>query len=79
MHRMSIPLTGDVPLSIKCVLSTLLAGGVPIQSNDKKYARAARCTVSTITYTLPEELPLHANTTQITDVRAQEDCSNNEH
>jgi hypothetical protein len=35
--------------------------------------------VSIITYTLPGKLPLHANTTQITDVKAQEDCSSNEH
>jgi hypothetical protein len=30
-----------------------------------------------ITYALPGKLPLHANTTQITGVRAQEDCSSN--
>jgi hypothetical protein len=35
--------------------------------------------VSIITYTLLGKLPLHANTTQITDVRAQGDCSNNEY
>jgi hypothetical protein len=31
--------------------------------------------VAIITYALPGKLPLHANTTQITDVRVQEDCS----
>jgi hypothetical protein len=30
-----------------------------------------------ITYALPGKLPLHVNTTQITDVRVQEDCSSN--
>jgi hypothetical protein len=30
-----------------------------------------------ITYALPGKLPLHANTTQIADVRVQEDCSSN--
>jgi hypothetical protein len=34
--------------------------------------------VSISTYTLPGKLLLHANTTQITDVRAQEDCTSNE-
>jgi hypothetical protein len=33
--------------------------------------------VSIITYVLPGKLPLHANTTQITDGRVQEDCSSN--
>jgi hypothetical protein len=33
--------------------------------------------VSTITYALPRKLPLHANTTQIVDVRVQEDYSSN--
>jgi hypothetical protein len=64
-------------LSIYCDLSTQLAGGVPVQAIAKQYARAARCTVSTITYALPGKLPLHANTTQIMDIRVQEDCSSN--
>jgi hypothetical protein len=33
--------------------------------------------VSIITYALLGKLPLHANTTQIVDVRVQEDCSSN--
>jgi hypothetical protein len=33
--------------------------------------------VSIITSALPGKLPLHANTTQIADVRVQEDCSSN--
>jgi hypothetical protein len=48
---------------------------VPVQSIAKQYARAARCTMAIITYALPGKLPLHANTTQIADVRVQEDCS----
>jgi hypothetical protein len=51
------------------------AGGMPVRSIVKQYARAARCTVSIVTYTFPGKLPLHANTTQITNFRAQEDCS----
>jgi hypothetical protein len=31
--------------------------------------------VSIIIYVLPEKLPWHAKTTQIADVRVQEDCS----
>jgi hypothetical protein len=84
---LSIPLIDDVPP--QHLMSTVHsagrrcpghpAGGVPVQSIVKQYARAARCTMSIITYTLPGKLPLHANATQITDVRAQEDCSSNEH
>jgi hypothetical protein len=33
--------------------------------------------VTIITYALPGKLPLHANTTQIADVRVQEDCFSN--
>jgi hypothetical protein len=62
-------------LSIYCDLSTQLAGGVPVQAIAKQYAHAARCTVSIITYALPGKLTMHANTTQIADVRVQEDCS----
>jgi hypothetical protein len=62
-------------LSIYCDLSTQLAGGVPVQFIAKQYARAARCIVFVITYALPGKLPLHANTTQIADVRVQEYCS----
>jgi hypothetical protein len=86
-RRLSIPLIGDVPPQhLMCPVHSASrrrpghpAGGVPVQAIDKQYARAARCIVSIITYTLPGKLPLHANATQITDVRAQEDCSSNEH
>jgi hypothetical protein len=76
-RRMSIPLTGDVPPQhLMCPVHSASrrhpghpAGGMPVQSIVKQYARAARCTMSIITYTLPGKLPLHAKTTQITDVR----------
>jgi hypothetical protein len=85
--RLSIPLTGDVPPQhLMCPVHSAdrrrpghPAGGVLVQAIDKQYARAMRCTVSIITYTLLGKLPLHANSTQIMDVRAQEDCSSNEH
>jgi hypothetical protein len=85
--RLSIPLIGDVPpRHLMCPVHSAgrrhpghPAGGVPVQSIVKQYARATRCTVSIITYTLLGKLPLHADTTQISDVRAQEDCSSNEH
>jgi hypothetical protein len=85
MCRLSITLTDDVPPQhLMCPVHTAgrrrpghPAGGVPVQSIVKQYARAARCTVFIITYALPGKLPLHANTTQITGVSAQEDCSTN--
>jgi hypothetical protein len=86
-RRLSIPLIDDVPP--QHLMSPIHsagrrrighpAGGVPVQSIVKQYARVARCTMSIITYTLLGKLPLHANATQITDVRAQVDCSSNEH
>jgi hypothetical protein len=86
-RRLSIPLTDDMlPQHLMCPVHSAgrrrlghPADGVPVQSIVKQYARAARCTVSIITYTLPEKLPRHADTTQISDVRAQEDCSSNKH
>jgi hypothetical protein len=85
--RLSIPLTGDVPPQhLMCPVHFAgrrrlghPIGGVPVQSIVKQYAHAVRCIMSIITYMLPGKFPLHANTTQITDVRAQEDCSSNEH
>jgi hypothetical protein len=86
-RRLSIPLTDDVhPHHLMCPVHSAgrrrpghPADGVLVQSIVKQYARAARCTVSIITYTLPGKLPWHVDTTQISDVRAQEDCSGNEH
>jgi hypothetical protein len=53
------------------VLSIPLPNSTPV-------LRSALCP-SIITRTLPGKLPLHANTTQIADIRAQGDCSNDEH
>jgi hypothetical protein len=86
-RRLSIPLTDDaLPRHLMCSVHSAgrrrpghPADGVSVQSIIKQYARAVRCTVSIITYTLPGKLPVHADTTQISDVRAQEDCSGNEH
>jgi hypothetical protein len=86
-RRLSIQLTGDVPpRHLMCPIHSAgrrrlghPTGCVPVQSIVKQYARAARCTMSIITYMLPGKLPLHADTTQISDVRAQEDCPSNEH
>jgi hypothetical protein len=86
-RRPSIPLTDDVlPQYLMSLVHSIgrrcpghPAGGVPVQSIVKQYAHAARCTVPIITYTLPGKLPLHADTTQISDVSVQEDCSSNEH
>jgi hypothetical protein len=67
-RRLSIPLTNDVPPQhLMCPVHSAgrrrpghPAGGVPVQSIVKQYARAARCTMSIITYTLPGKLPLNA-------------------
>jgi hypothetical protein len=85
--RLTIPLTGDVPPQhLMCHVCSAgrrrpghPAGGVPVQSIAKQYTRAVRCTVFIITYALPGKLPLHANTTQATDIRAQEDCTGDQH
>jgi hypothetical protein len=53
MRRLTIPLTGDVPLQhLMCPVHSAgrwrpghPAGGVPIRSIAKQYARAAKCTV----------------------------------
>jgi hypothetical protein len=90
-------------LSIKCVLSTPLAGDVPpqhllctvhsadgrrpghlagcvtVRSGDGQYACAAAYTVLIITCTLPVKLPLHADTTQAVDIRAQGDCTGDQY
>jgi hypothetical protein len=55
------------------------AGGVPVHSVGRQYARAADGTMLIITRTLSGELPLHANATQTADIRAQGDCTGNQH
>jgi hypothetical protein len=80
---MSTPLTSDVPLqhlmrpvhSVDGWRPSHPAGGMPVHSGGRRYARAAAYTVLIITRTLPGKLPLHANTTQAADIRMQGDCS----
>ena len=55
------------------------AGGVPVHSVGRQYAHAARCTVLIITRMLLGKLPLHANATQTADIRAQGDCTGDQH
>jgi hypothetical protein len=57
----------------------LPTGGVPVHSVGRQYARAAECTVLIITRTLPGKLPLHANAMQTVDIRAQGDCTGDQH
>jgi hypothetical protein len=86
-RRLTILLIGDVPPQhLMCHVHSAgrqcpghPAGGVPVYSITEQYARAAGCTVPIITGTLPGKLPLHASTMQIADIRAQGDCSSNEH
>jgi hypothetical protein len=86
-RRLTIPLTGDVPPQhLMCPVHSAgrrrpghPAGDVPVYSITEQYACGAGCTVPIITRTLPAKLPLHASTTQIADIKAQVDCSNNEH
>jgi hypothetical protein len=51
------------------------AGGVPVHFGGRQYDRAAAYTVLIITRTLSGKLPLHANTTQTVDIKAQGDCT----
>jgi hypothetical protein len=55
------------------------AGGVPVHSSGRQYARAAAYVVLIITRTLPGKLPLHANAAQTADISAQGDCTGDEH
>jgi hypothetical protein len=84
-HHLSTLLTGDVPPQhlLRPVHSAGRrrqghpADGAPVQSTIKQCARAAPAHCAH--HPLYEKLPLHADTTQISDVRAQEDCSSSEH
>jgi hypothetical protein len=53
------------------------AGGMPVLSIGRRYARAVAYTVLILTRTLPGMLPLHANATQTADIRAHGDCTGN--
>jgi hypothetical protein len=73
-------------LSIKYALSTPLTSDVssqhlmcPVRSGGRRYARAAAYTVLIITRMLPVKLPLHVDATQAADIRAQGDCTGDQH
>jgi hypothetical protein len=55
------------------------AGGVPVHSGGRQYARATAYGVLIITRTFPWKLLLHANAAQTADIRAQGDCTGDEH
>jgi hypothetical protein len=55
------------------------AGGVPVRSGGRQYARTAAYTVLIITRTLPVKLPLHDDTMQAADIRAQGECTSDWH
>jgi hypothetical protein len=81
-YALSTPLTSDVPPQhLVCPIHSAdgrrlghPAGGVPVRSGGRQYARAAAYTMLIITCTSPVKLPLHADTTQAADIRAQGDC-----
>ena len=86
-YTLSTPLTSDVPSQhLMCPVHSAdgrwpghPAGGVPVRSGGRQYARAAAYTVLIITRTLQVKLPLHADTTQAADIRAQGDCTGDQH
>jgi hypothetical protein len=75
---MSIPLAGDVPS--QHLMSHVHsadgrrpghpAGGVPVHSTDRQYARAAAYTMFIITRVLPRKQPRHINIVWTTDIMA---------
>jgi hypothetical protein len=77
-YALSTPLTSDVsPQHLMCPVHSgderrpgHPAGGMPVRSGGRQYARAAAYTVLIIPRTLPVKLPLHADTTQATNIRA---------
>jgi hypothetical protein len=86
-YAMSTPVTSDVPPQhLMCHVHSAggrrpghPAGGVPVRSGGRQYARVAAYTVLIITHTLPVKLPLHADTTQAADIRTQGECTGNQH
>jgi hypothetical protein len=86
-YAMSTPLTNDVPPQhLMCPVHSAdgrrpghPAGGVPVRSGSRQYARAAAYIVLIITRTLPVKLPLHADTTQAADIRVQGECTGDQH
>jgi hypothetical protein len=86
-YTLSTPLTSDVPPQhlMGPVHSTdgrrpgHPAGGVPVYSGGRQYVRVAAYTVLIITHTLRVKLPLHADTTQAANIRAQGECTGNQY
>jgi hypothetical protein len=84
-RRLSTLLTGDVPSQhLMCPVHSAgrrrqghPADGAPLQSVVKQYAQAAGRTVFIIPYT--RSFPCTTDATQISDVRAEEDCSSSKH
>jgi hypothetical protein len=84
--RLSTLLTGDVPPQhLMCPVHSAgrrrqghPTSGVPVQSDNGQYAHTTTRAMVIMTCTLSRKLPLHADTTQISDIRAQEDRSNRE-
>jgi hypothetical protein len=80
-YALSTPLTSDVPPQhLMCPVHSAdgwrlghPTGGVPICFGGRQYARSAAFTVLIITCTSPVKLPLHTDTTQASDIRAQGD------
>jgi hypothetical protein len=85
-RRLSTLLTGDVPPQhLMCPVHSAgrrrqghPTSSVPVQSDSGQYAHTAARAMVIMTCTLPRKLPLHADTTQISAIRAQEDRSNRE-
>jgi hypothetical protein len=86
-YALSTPLTGDVlSQHLMCPVHSAdgrrldhPAGGVPVHPGGRQYASAAAYIVLIITRTLPVKLPLHADTTQSADIRAQGNCTSDRH
>jgi hypothetical protein len=84
---MSTPLVGDVlPQHLMRPVHSAdgrrpsqPAGGVPVLSVGRRYARVAAYTMLIITRTLPGKLPLDANATQTANIRAHGYCNGNWH
>jgi hypothetical protein len=84
---MSTPLTSDVPPQhLMCPIHSAdgwqpghPAGGVLVRSGGRRYVRAAAYTMLIITRTSPVKLPLHTDTTQAANIRAQGECTGNQH
>jgi hypothetical protein len=84
---MSTPLTSDVlPQHLMCPVHSTdgrwpghPAGGVPVCSGGRRYVRATAYTMLIITRTSPVKLPLHADTMQAANIRAQGECTGDQH